>query len=45
MVAMPLEPGERVPEDLTVVDASGSATPLAARRGEAVLLVFLRHLA
>lgn len=42
---MPLQAGAIVPQDLSVVDAAGRATPLAARRGEAVLLIFLRHLA
>ncbi len=34
-----------MPQDLTVVDSAGRATLLAERRGEALLLVFLRHLA
>jgi len=36
-------PGDRAPE-VPLLDASGGETSLAAFRGEAVVLVYLRHL-
>lgn len=42
---MALERGAPLPEDLTVVDAGGRRGALPVRRGEAALLIFLRHLA
>lgn len=41
---MPLEPGDLAPDDLVVVDAEGGHVPLASMRGEALLLIYLRHL-
>lgn len=41
---MPLVPGDSVPRSLRVLDAEGSEVPLAGFKGEATLLIFLRHL-
>lgn len=42
---MALEPEDKLPADLSVVDSGGSEIPLAAElRGEAALLIYLRHL-
>ncbi|CAN5565226.1 hypothetical protein BH20ACT18_BH20ACT18_01550 [soil metagenome] len=41
---MPLETGDRIPDELAAVDPAGERVPLSRLRGEATLLVFLRHL-
>lgn len=33
-----------MPPDLTFIDPDGNAVPLAAYRGQPLLLIFLRHL-
>lgn len=43
-LSRPLRPGERVPAELEVVDSGGERISLASFRGEATLLIFLRHL-
>lgn len=41
---MALEPGDDLPADLTVLDSGGAQVRLADLRGEATLLIYLRHL-
>ena len=41
---MALQSGSPLPDDLTVLDADGRRVGLPVRRGEAALLIFLRHL-
>ena len=41
---MTLEPGDNLPADLTVLDSGGAEVQLAGLRGEAALLIYLRHL-
>jgi len=42
-VSVGIRPGDRAPQ-APLLDASGRETSLAAFRGEAVVLVYLRHL-
>lgn len=39
-----LEPGNRLPADLTVLDHNGAEVRLSGLRGEIGLLIYLRHL-
>ncbi len=41
---MPLDSGDTPPGDLALVDARGEELALEGFRGEATLLIFLRHL-
>ncbi len=41
---MTLKPGDTVPSDLAVVDRRGERLPVSSFRGEATLLIYLRHL-
>jgi len=41
---MTLVPGDAVPSDLAVVDRRGERLPVSSFRGEAALLIYLRHL-
>ncbi len=41
---MALDPGDPLPESLTVLDGEGGEHSLAEFRGEATVLIFLRHL-
>ncbi len=41
---MTLQPGQPVPEHLTVLDSRGEEIRLTSLRGDATLLIYLRHL-
>ena len=41
---MALGPGDALPSDLAVVDSRGEQLPVSSFRGEAALLIYLRHL-
>jgi len=41
---MTLEPGDKLTADLSVLDSRGAEVRLAGLRGEATLLIYLRHL-
>ena len=44
MSTMALALGTALPQELTVLDSEGRRVGLPVRRGEAALLVFMRHL-